>query len=194
MMKVGLTGGIGTGKSTVAKVFQVLGVHVYNSDIRAKQLLHESPELIENLKKEFGKEMYSEDNQLIKEKLSDLVFKNKEALEKLNSMVHPVVVEDFNNWCLKYGSEKYIIKESAILFESNTYKNLDKIISVYSPIDLRIKRIIKRDGISKEKVLEIMNNQWPEKNKMELADYVILSDHEHSIIDQVLAFHREFSF
>ncbi|MEA3496143.1 MAG: dephospho-CoA kinase [Bacteroidota bacterium] len=190
MLKIGLTGGIGSGKSTISKIFEFLDIKIYNSDIRSKILIQKDKNLVERIKKEFGESMYDENNFLNKEKLSDIVFKNEKALKKLNSITHPAVEKDFENWCKENKNQKYIIKESAILFESGIENKMDAIISVYASKEIRIERIRKRDKISREKVLEIIKNQMPDSLKMAKSNYVIITDKSQSVIKQVMLLHN----
>lgn len=191
MLKVGITGGIGSGKTTVCRVFQIHGINVYNADMRSKHLIQTNPDLIVAVKKEFGEEIYSSDNILDRARLSGLVFEDKTALTKLNSIVHPVVRKDFNSWCQLHNMDKYILLESAIIFETKLYQHLDLTITIYSPEEVRIQRIMARDGFSRGKILSIIKNQLPDDKKMELSDLVILSDEKHSIIEQVDRLHSD---
>lgn len=191
MLKVGITGGIGSGKTTVCRVFQIHGINVYNADMCSKHLIQTNPDLIVAVKKEFGEEIYSSDNILDRARLSGLVFEDKTALTKLNSIVHPVVRKDFNSWCQLHNMDKYILLESAIIFETKLYQHLDLTITIYSPEEVRIQRIMERDGFSRGKILSIIKNQLPDDKKMELSDLVILSDEKHSIIEQVDRLHSD---
>jgi len=191
MLRIGLTGGIGSGKTTVCSLFELLGVKVYYSDIVAKGLMQKDNGLIQVIQNTFGDEIFNEKNHIDTKALANIVFNNRSSLTKLNSLVHPVVMKDFKNWCDYYLDEKYIIIESAILFETGIYKELDKTICVYAPMDIKIARIISRDGVSPEKVIERIENQLPDNEKIQLSDYVIINDEKKSLIEQVTTLHDE---
>ena len=150
MKKIGVTGGIGSGKTYVASVFQSLGIPIFNADIQAKKLMTSSRRLIKLVKEEFGNDIYK-DSDLNKEKLASIVFSDSDKLQKLNSLVHPIVKEELNNWCKKQTSP-YVIKEAAILFESNSHIGLDAVICVSAPFDLRMKRLLNRDDYSEKEI------------------------------------------
>ena len=195
MLKLGLTGGIGTGKTTVAKIFETLNVPVYYSDYWAKYLTNNNSEIIIKLKNEFGKNIYLDNGELNKVKLSELIFGNKSVLLKVNEIIHPVVRSHFDNWVKnkkKQGS-KYIIKEAAILFESGANKQVDKVIIVASQKDIRIKRLLKRDRTSIAEIEKRMNSQMPEEEKISLSDYVIFNNENELLIPQVLELHKLFN-
>jgi dephospho-CoA kinase len=182
---VGLTGGIGSGKSTVAKVFQSLGVPIFNSDLEAKYIINNDVEVIRAITFEFGN-VY-ENGKLNRIKMAEVVFKDKNALEKLNKIVHPKVAEYFENWVLANNDSSILIKEAAILIESGAYKKIDKIVLVTAPTTIRIQRVVNRDNISKEKVKERMNAQLSDKEKLSYADFFIINDDIQMVIPQVLA-------
>jgi len=171
MLKIGLTGGIGTGKTTVANIFSDLGVPIYNSDLRAKKLMTSNKNLGKSITQSFGNESFK-DGYLNKNYLSELVFNSKRSLDKLNSIVHPFVAEDFNSW-VAVQDAKYIIKEAAILIESGAYKQMDKIIVVTCDLETRIKRVVERDNINREEVIKKMNNQLLEVEKLKYADFTL---------------------
>jgi dephospho-CoA kinase len=171
MKIIGLTGGIGSGKTTVAKMFKELGVPVYNSDLRAKKLMNNSKEIKTAVINLLGKDSYELDS-LNKKYIADKVFNNKELLQKLNAIVHPAVKNDFMAW-VKRKKTPYVIQEAAILFENNSYTNFDKIILVKAPKEVRLERIMARDNGSKEEILARMENQWDDSKKIPLSDYVI---------------------
>ena len=168
---IGLTGGIGSGKTTISKIFEELGVPVYNSDLEAKKIM-ELPEVIVLLKNSFGEEFF-ENNILNRAKLADLVFRNAEKLNVLNAIVHPFVKKDFLFWVKKHHNEKFVIKESAILFESKSNLDCDKIITVKSPLDLRMKRIAARDNLGFHEIVKRINNQISDEKKIENSDFII---------------------
>jgi dephospho-CoA kinase len=171
MLKIGLTGGIGTGKSTVAKMFSSKGVPVYDSDSRAKRLMSKNENLIKELVSTFGQEVFV-NQELNRAYLSSIVFSSYKELKKLNAIVHPFVADDFENWASKQTA-KFIIKEAAILFESGAYKNVDKIILVSCPLSVRIDRVSKRDGISEKEIMKRVNNQMMQSEKASLSDFII---------------------
>ena len=171
MMIVGLTGGIGSGKTTVAKLFKELGVPVYNSDLRAKKLMKNSGEIRTAVIDLLGKDSYVLER-LNKKYIADKVFSNKELLQKLNAIVHPAVRNDFLRW-VKSKKTPYVIQEAAILFENSSYSNFDKIILVKAPKKVRLERILERDNGSKEEILARMENQWDDSEKIPLSDYII---------------------
>jgi len=188
MVKVGITGGIGSGKSTVAKVFEVLGIPVYYADDAAKRLMNEDAAVKEKLVVAFGKDIYS-NGQLNRHYLSSLVFNDKEKLALLNAIVHPATIADADKW-MQQQTTPYAIKEAALIFESGAEKHLDKVIDVYAPASLRIQRIMQRDTISEEAITARMNMQMKEEIKMQLCDYVIINDEQELVIPQVLKIHE----
>jgi len=190
MLKVGITGGIGSGKSTVCKVFEVLGIPIYYADDRAKYLMQHDNVLIAKLKEAFGQEIYSGDK-LNRALFAGKVFNNKYALEKLNQLVHPVVFKDAENWHKQHSQYPYTLKEAALLIETGSYKQLDKLIVVDAPETERIKRVMQRDGSTKEEVLARMKNQLSDTERMTVADYVIHNYAPHNLIEQVMPIHRE---
>ncbi|RRO13413.1 dephospho-CoA kinase [Flavobacteriaceae bacterium 14752] len=169
---IGVTGGIGSGKSTVVNIFKQLDVPVYISDIKAKYLMQTNQNLISSIKEQFGKEAYDEDDKLNKDYLSHIVFNNPKKLEILNNLVHPVVREDFNIW-LSYQNSDYVVYESALIFEQRQEDNFDYIILVIAPKKTRIKRVKKRDNISEDDIKKRMNKQMDDKLKIKKADYII---------------------
>jgi dephospho-CoA kinase len=190
MLKIGLTGGIGSGKSTVARIFEVLGIPVYYADEAAKKLMIENEELKNSIINAFGKDAYNNGN-LNREYIAGLVFNNKEKLFVLNSLVHPVTIKDALNWFQKQKAP-YIIKEAALIFESGSNKDLDYVIGVRSPIGIRIRRAMNRDNISEEQVKTRMDKQMEEEEKLRLCNYVIVNDEQQMVIPQVLALHEKF--
>ena len=168
---VGLTGGIGSGKTTIAKHIKSLGIPVYIADDAAKKILL-LPETLNSLKLIFGNSIF-DDETLNKDKLSKIVFNNSKMLKKLNQIIHPAVKKDFDNWLQLNKNQPLVVKEVAILFESGSYKDCDTIITVVAPINSRIQRVMTRDNTNSEAVLNRINNQWTDKMRIEKSDYVI---------------------
>lgn len=189
MIKIGLTGGIGSGKSTVAKVFEVLGIPVYYADDAGKRLMNEDEELKQKIKTAFSDAAYN--NGILNRKyLADIVFKSPQKLALLNSMVHPATIADADRW-MQQQTTAYSIKEAAIIFESGAQEYLDYVIGVYAPAPLRILRTMQRDNISREEVIARMNKQIDETIKMRLCDFVIKNDEQELLIPQVIALHQQ---
>ena len=191
MLKIGLTGGIGSGKSTVAKIFETLGIPVYYADTEAKRLMNSSETLKKVIRQNFGEATY-ENDQLNRKYLAGIVFNNPEKLELLNALIHPVTINDAEQW-MQQQSAPYSIKEAALLFESGAAENLDFIVGVYAPQALRIKRVMKRDGLTADEIMKRINRQVNEEMKMKLCDFVITNDEQELLIPQVLKLHQHFS-
>ena len=189
MIKVGLTGGIGSGKTTVANYFIELGMPVYFADKEAKKLMNSSTKIKNKLINEFGQNTY-QNGELNRKYLANIVFHNKSKLSIINGIVHPAVAEHFAKW-VKEQKTDYIIQENAILFESNTTSNFDYIITVTAPVQIKIERILKRDLISKNDILSRMNNQWDDAKKIELSDFVIDNIHLADTKKQVIKIHKK---
>lgn len=188
MLKVGLTGGIGSGKSTVAHIFETLGIPVYYADDAAKKLMNEDEGLKQQVEQLFGDASYI-NGQLNRAFVSAQVFNNPEKLATLNSIVHPATIADAEKW-MQHQSAPYAIKEAALIFESGAQENLDNVIGVFAPKAIRIKRVMDRDGITREEVLARMNKQINETIKMRLCNYVITNNEQELLIPQVLAIHQ----
>ncbi|PXX23479.1 dephospho-CoA kinase [Arenibacter sp. ARW7G5Y1] len=171
MMIVGLTGGIGSGKSTVGSMFQKLGVPIYNSDVEAKNLMTRSKKIKKDIEALLGKGSYL-NGELNKEYIAKKVFRDKDLLQALNNIVHPAVRRHFKSWC-KRQNAPYVIQEAAIIFENGTNDFYDKIILVTSPREIRIQRVVDRDGVTAEAVMERIENQWPDRDKEKLSDFII---------------------
>jgi dephospho-CoA kinase len=191
MLIIGLTGGIGSGKTTVAKIFEVLGIPVYYADQEAKRIMNEDDTLRVALTRLFGPAAYS-NGVLNRRYISSIVFEDKDKLAQLNAIVHPVTIADSDRW-MKAQTTPYAIKEAALLFESKSYQQLHYVIGVSSPLQLRIKRVMLRDAITELEVQRRINNQMPEEDKMKRCDFVIINDEEHLMIPQVLRLHEKFS-
>ncbi len=191
-LKVGITGGIGSGKTTVCHIFEVLGVPVYFADDRAKWLMTHDPALRNRISARFGDEAYLPDGSLNRVFLAQQVFHDREKLQALNALVHPAVHEDAARWHqeqVRRGA-LYTLREAALLFESGGYRLLDKMIVVTAPEELRIRRVMQRDGVPREAVLARMANQRPESEKAARADFLIRNDGEHLLLPQVVEVHR----
>ena len=191
MIKVGITGGIGSGKTTVCKVFQILGVPIYFADIRAKVILDTNEEVKLKIINCFGNELLSDSGFVDRIKLAAFVFNSKEKLEKLNAILHPLVQIDFENWLKQHATYNYILKEAAILFESGSFKNLDSIITVIAPLDLRISRVMFRDDISKSQIESRIDKQISDEEKIKRSQFIIYNNEEEFLIPQILKIHKQ---
>ena len=184
MLRIGLTGGIGSGKTTVARIFEKLGIPVYYADDSAKRLMNTDAGLKASIIKNFGEAAYKE-GELDRKYLAGIVFNDKEKLERLNSLTHPVTITDAEHW-IKKQTSPYIIKETALLFESGTARYLDHVIGVYAPQHIRVKRIMDRDGLSVEEVMKRINRQIDEEIKIKLCDFVIINNEQQLVIPQII--------
>ena len=192
MLVIGLTGGIGSGKSTVAKMFEALGIPVYYADDEAKALMHRSKIIKRKLIRKFGEEVY-QNKQLNRAYLASKIFKDKEALAYVSSVVHPKVAQHFKRW-IKKQNAPYVLQENAILFENGSYKNFDKIITVTAPLETKIKRVIKRDNTNREQVLSRINNQLSDSEKINKSDFVITNTNLKETQEQVEDIHHKILF
>ncbi|QQS27873.1 MAG: dephospho-CoA kinase [Sphingobacteriales bacterium] len=190
MLSVGITGGIGSGKTTVCKLFALLRVPVYNADEAAKILMQQDKMLIKKIKKLFGNDIYSEDNSLNRRQLAAIVFSDKSALEALEKVVHPAVMKHSEKW-VKNQKTPYVLKESALLFESGSFKEMDKIIMVYASEYVRIKRVQKRDGSTTEEIKARIAKQLPDAYKISRSDFLVNNDGRLLLIPQVLDIHKQ---
>jgi dephospho-CoA kinase len=188
-LRIGLTGGIGSGKSVIARIFRILGIPVYDADLAARRLMETDETLIKDIQKVFGAEIYSE-GKLNRKLLASQVFKDESKLDTLNKLVHPAVLKDYNEWEQKQKAP-YSIREAAILFESGNWQQLDHVILVDAPEDLRIRRVIQRDNRSEKEVREIISRQWTSEKKKELAWRLIRNDDSELVIPQVLQIHNQ---
>ena len=188
MIKVGLTGGIGSGKTTVARVFELLKIPVYYADIEAKKILNNNLIVKNKIITKFGNIYVN--GEINREKLAKIVFNNKNALDYLNKIVHPAVINHYENWCILHKSEKYTIKEAAILFESGSYTQMDKLVSVIAPVKIRINRVVKRDNTSVQKVKDRIKTQWTDNKKTDLSDFVIKNNDKNLLIPQIIKIHN----
>lgn len=191
MIRVGLTGGIGAGKTAACKIFKALGVAVFNSDEEAKTLMAIDPDVKSKLVSALGADIYSENGQLNKTRMSALVFNDDQVRKKVNSIVHPAVRKRFDAWCGIHSDHKYILQEAAILFESGAARFLDKIIVVSAAESTRITRIIHRDKKDRDEVLKIIKSQWTDEERIKKADYILFNDTRDLLTPQVLKIHGE---
>ncbi|HAP01427.1 MAG TPA: dephospho-CoA kinase [Bacteroidetes bacterium] len=185
MLRIGITGGIGSGKTTVSRVFETLGIPVFSADDAAKKLQEENHEVITGIKNIFGEGIYSA-GKLNRKSVAEKVFTDVSLLKKLNDIVHPATVRAFDEWLKNHSDKKYILKEAAILYETGLYQSLDKTILVTAPLNLRVERIMKRDNVSAAEVQARIKNQMSDEEKIPLADFVIVNDEQQSIIKQVM--------
>ncbi|GAB4126777.1 MAG: dephospho-CoA kinase [Raineya sp.] len=191
-LEVGITGGIGSGKSTVSHIFSILGIPIYDADSRAKYLMAHKDDLKRAIQQAFGAEAYMENGELNRGYLASQVFSDAEKVKIINSLVHPEVAKDYLHWLAQQQSP-YIVREAALMIESGSYKLLDVLITVFAPENLRIERIKKRDPQRSEtEIRAIISKQTPEEEKLRLADFVIYNDEKQALIPQVLALHRRF--
>jgi len=193
MLKIGLTGNIGSGKTTVSKVFEVLGVPVFYADEAAKWVMANDDQLISELKSEFGETSYFADGSLNRKHIAGIVFDNDEALRRLNAIVHPATFRAFDNWVAGIKDVPYVVKEAALLFESDSYKFCDQTIMVQAPLEMRIKRVMQRDNLSREEIEKREAHQFTEEKKALLANHIIVNDDSQLVIPQVLKLHQTFS-
>lgn len=189
MIKVAVTGGIGSGKSVVCKIFEKIGIPVFNADFEAKKLINTSRTIHDKLVSLFGAAIYQSNGDIHRKKMADLIFNDNFALQKVNEIVHPEVRKRFVEWAKEQNSP-YIIQEAAIIFESKQTQSFDKIITVTAPLELKIERVIKRDQVSKEEVYKRMQSQLPDEIKIAKSDFVIMNDEVEMIIPQIIEIHK----
>jgi dephospho-CoA kinase len=190
MLKIGITGGIGSGKTLVCKIFEQLGVPVYYADLAATKIFYRK-DIQQQIIETFGENLIDDTGFVNRKQLSTLVFSDKTLLDKLNAIIHPAVALDLGQWDKQHAQAKYVLKEAAILFESGTSKGMDKVITVTSPVELRISRAMKREGGSREEVEKRMQNQWSDEKKIKLSDFVICNDEQQMVVPQVLDIHKK---
>jgi dephospho-CoA kinase len=188
MLKVGITGGIGSGKTVVCQVFRTLGIPVFNADDAARYLMENNTVLINNIRRLLGNDVYSA-GKLLREKISTIIFKHPEKLQQLNALVHPATIAYSREW-MEQQNARYVIKEAALFFESNSYKEMDLMLGVYAPEELRVQRAINRGRHSRAQVLAIMEEQMDDEEKMKRCNYVIINDDLHAILPQILSLHE----
>ena len=192
MLVVGITGGIGSGKTTVCKIFDLLGVPVFYADVEAKKL-YDDKKVRLKVEKLFGKKVFGKGKKIDKKKVAEIVFSDKKLLAKLNAIIHPEVAQKFNEWKKKQKTAKYVIKEAAIMIESGSYTSLDFLVSVISSKELRIKRVMSRNNMSLVDINKRIKEQISDKERAKYSDAIILNDEKHSLIEQVLKFHAKIS-
>ncbi|NDK57275.1 dephospho-CoA kinase [Pontibacter fetidus] len=193
MLKIGITGGIGVGKSVVCRMFALLGIPVYDADTRAKWVMRYDEALKQELTAAFGPEAYTPDGELNRIYLAQAAFHNPENLKLLNSLVHPHVGKDFTDWVESNQTAPYIVKEAALMYESEAWRQMDEIIAVFAPMEVRIKRLLQRDPHRTQQDIEaIISKQLKEEDKMARAQHVIYNDDQQLLIPQVLQLHEGF--
>jgi len=185
--KVGITGGIGSGKTSVCKVFETLGIPVYYADVQAKRLMNTDPELKASIEGYFGSDVYQA-GALNSQKLANIIFNDTSALEMINQWVHPAVARDFDRWCALQTSP-YVLEEAAIIFESGIAQRFQKVILVTAPENIRIERVCARDNVTPESIKKRMGQQWSDEKKRALSDFIIENDNIRPIIPQVMEIH-----
>lgn len=193
MLKIGITGNIGSGKTTVSKLFELLGIPVFYADDQAKQVMTADPILIAEIKTAFGHEAYFADGSLNRKYLAGIVFNHSTELQKLNAIVHPAVFRAFDNWVPQHPQATYVMKEAALLYESSSYQLCDYNIVVTAPLQQRLQRVIQRDHITPTEAESRDARQMPEDEKAKLADYLIKNDETELVITQVLRLHEQFT-
>lgn len=190
MRVIGITGGIGSGKSTVCKMFELLRVPVYHADDQARELCNTHPDIIREVVALIGEQAYV-DGIYNRAYIGSIVFQQPHLLEKLNGIIHPRVAHDFDEWCGQWSHVPFVIKEAAILFESGADKQVDRVITVTAPVDMRTNRVMKRDGLSSQQVTARMNNQWSDEEKMKRSHFVIFCNEKQLVIPQVLHIYQQ---
>lgn len=193
MIRVGITGGIGSGKSSIAHMFELLKVPVYYSDVQAKLLMTQNKDLKHKLKDLLGSECYEASGALNRAYIAEKIFNNQSLLEQVNAIVHPAVEAHFEAFCENHKAEKYVLKEAAILIETGAFKALDKLILVTMREEDRISRIMQRDNSKREEVQAKIAKQWPDKKKAKFADYILENNNEALLIPQILQLHNTFN-
>lgn len=185
MIKVGITGGIGSGKSLVCQVIETLGYPVYYADEKAKYLINTNKNIVSSLKNKFGNDIYTADNIIDKERLAQFIFRNPENIKFVNQLVHPEVINDFLLWTEKQNSS-IVFQEAALIIEAKVYIKLDYTVSVIAPEEIRIKRVIERDRITKEEIISRIKNQVTDEIRIEISDFIIYNDDKQLILPQIL--------
>jgi dephospho-CoA kinase len=192
MLKIGITGGIGSGKTTISKIFEVLGIPVFYADDHAKRVMTEDNILINAIRGAFGDEAYFNDGTLNRKYIAGIVFNDADRLATLNHIVHPATFRAFNAWVELIRGVPYVLKEAALLFESDAYKLCDKTVMVYAPLNTRVQRVVNRDHLSEAEVNSRNARQMPDEQKMQLADFTLNNNDSQLVIPQVLKLHQQF--
>ena len=190
MLKTGLTGSIGSGKTMVAKLFSTLNIPIFYADTEAKKMLNISA-IKQSILETIDSGVLDDEGNIDRKKLAQIIFNDKKKINALNDLIHPAVIESFLQWTRQYSDQHYVIQEAAILFETGYYKVMDKNIVVTAPMELRVERVMQRDRVSREGVLQRINNQWKDEDKMLLADYVIINDGTKMLIPQIMEIHQQ---
>lgn len=191
-LKIGITGGIGSGKSYVCNHFASMGVPIYNADTEARNITNTNSIIREKLSILFGHQLYDNNQQLIKEALAKIIFQDKAALERVNSIIHPEVHKHFKQWYEQHQHQAYIIKEAAIMFESGSNKLMDAVVMVYAPLELRVERAMKRDNRTRQQIMERIANQLDDEKKRKMSDYIIINDQQKMLLPQIIQLHQQF--
>jgi dephospho-CoA kinase len=192
-LQIGITGGIGSGKSLASKIFHTLGIPVYDADSRARWVMQYNSVLVKDIQDTFGVAAYTESGQLNRAYLASQVFHDSEKVALLNSLVHPRVAEDYAGWVQQHSNHPYVLKEAALLYEAGSYQFLDKIITVFAPVSLRIKRIRQRDSHRTDSEIQaIIDKQMPEEEKLQRADFILYNDESQLLVPQILILHEQF--
>jgi dephospho-CoA kinase len=191
MIIVGITGGIGSGKSVVSRIFRQLGIPVYDADAAARSLYERHPEVLQKLQSEFGETLVDAKGRLDRKKLASIVFQNEDKLKLLNRLVHPLVKKDFKEWASLHRAAPYVMKEAAILFESGTHKDCDLVITVTAPTELRVQRVKSRDQRPTAEIRQVMSQQWSDEEKIKRSQFVIQNDEDDAVLPQALDIHEK---
>lgn len=189
-LKVGVTGGIGSGKSLVCSIFKVLQVPVFEADMVAKNIMNSNHEIRQELIGLLGENVYSEQGIIDTKRMAEIIFNDKEIIQKVNQIIHPAVRNSFITWCQDQSTD-YVIQEAAILFESGAYQLMDFNILITAPEELRIKRVMERDGAKKQQIIARMANQWGDEKKIKLADFIIYNDECNFLLTQIFEIHKK---
>lgn len=191
MLKIGITGGIGSGKTTVCRIFEALGIPVYYADQEARKLMVSKPILIEQIKQLFGQEAY-QNGQINRPYIANIVFQDKKKLNQLNDIVHPAIGDDFLEWADSQVGAPYVVEEAAVMIESGNHQLMDKIILVTAPIDIKVERVKKRDQTTEEQIQNRIKSQLSDEERMPFIDYVIENDNVQHLIPQIINLHKTF--
>jgi len=193
MIKIGITGGIGSGKSTICRVFETFGIRVFYADTVAKSIMVDDPLLVAGIKDAFGQDSYASDGRLNNQHIASIVFNDEDELKRLNELVHPAVFRAFDVWQASVPAHvPYILKEAALLFESGSYKMCDKSVLITAPPMVKMQRVMERDGVTQQQVQARMDKQMSDDEKIKMADFLINNDESQSVIQQVLKLHHQF--